>query len=170
MRKLLKIISQLETELSGWLLTVITFLLVFNFAARYFGFFVPGLVELTTFVFIAAIYLGMAQCEIDDDHIKMTVIYQRVPKIVQRVFYFFNYVLAAIVAGIMTYGAYNSAISSYVTDETVAGVMTYPTFPVRTIIFFGLAMYFLQVIVHLFDFFKDKNKAIEKGVSGGIEI
>lgn len=170
MKKILYIISQLEAELSGWLLIVITFLLVVNFAARYFGLFVPGLVELTTFVFLAAVYLGLAQGEIDDDHIKMTAIYQRVPKTVQRVLYFFNYVLAAIIAGVMSYGAYRSAISSYVTNETVAGVMTYPTFPIRTIILFGLVMYFLQVIVHLFEFFKNKNKAIEKGVSGGVEI
>jgi len=116
LRKLLYIISQLEAELSGWLLTLITFLLVINFAARYIGLFVPGLVELTTFVFIATVYLGLAQGEVDDDHIKVSFIYQRVPKTVQRVLYFFNYLLAAIVGCIMAYGAYKSAISSYVTE------------------------------------------------------
>ena len=100
MRKILKIISQLEAELSGWLILIITSLLVFNFIARYFGLFVPGLVELTTFAFIAAIFLGIAQGEIENDHIKMAVIYQRVPNTVQRVFHFFNYVLTTIVAGI----------------------------------------------------------------------
>lgn len=170
MKKLLYFISRLEAELSGWLLSVITVLLVFNVAVRYFGFFVPGLVELTTFVFLAVIYLGMAQGEIEDDHIKMSVIYQRVPKKLQCVLYFFNYVLTAIIAGVMTYGAYNSAISSYVTDETVAGVAPFPTFPVRTIIFFGLAMYFFQVIVHLYNFLKNKDKTIEKGVSSSVDI
>lgn len=170
MKKLLYIISQLEAELSGWLLTVITFLLVINFAARYIGLFVPGLVELTTFVFIATVYLGLAQGEVDDDHIKVSFIYQRVPKTVQRVLYFFNYLLAAIVGGVMAYGAYKSAISSYITDETVAGVMTYPTFPIRTIIFIGIAVYFLQIIVRLFNFFKNKNNPPEKEISDGVKI
>ena len=156
MRKLLYFISRLEAELSGWLLSVITFLLVFNVVARYFGFFVPGLVELTTFVFLAAIYLGMAQGEIEDDHIKMSVIYQRVPKKIQRILFLFNYGLAAIIAAVMTYGAYKSALSSYVTDETVAGVAPFPTFPIRTIIFFGLSMYLFQVIVRLYNFLKNK--------------
>lgn len=155
MNKILTVINQFFAEISGWFLSVITFLLVLNLLTRTFGIAVQGLLELTTFVFLAVIYLGLAHCEEHDEHIKVNVILQRVPNKLRIVFNVFNYFLATIVGAFLTYAALLAAINAYVSKEAVPGTAPLPTFPVRAIIFFGLGFFTLQALLHLFRYLRD---------------
>lgn len=154
MNKILTVINQFFAEISGWFLSVITFLLVLNLLTRTFGIAVQGLLELTTFVFLAVIYLGLAHCEEHDEHIKVNVILQRVPESLRVIFNVFNYILATVVGAILTYAAVLSAINAYVSKEAVPGTAPLPTFPVRFVIFLGLGFFTLQALLHLFKYIK----------------
>ena len=125
-----------------------------NLITRFFGIGVDGLLELTTFVFIAVIYLGLAHCEEENEHIKVNVIISRVPKPIRNILHIFNYVLAIIIGGILTYAAADAALKAYISKDSVPGTAPLPTFPVKFIIFFGLAFFCFQAIMHLYSFIR----------------
>lgn len=149
MKKLVCMISRLSAEISGLLLTIIAFLIVINLISRWVGMFIPLLIELTTFTFISVIYLGLANCEEEGDHIKMTAVLRKLPKRWKHIFDIFTYLLTVIMAGILTYAAAKSALVAYRTQEAIAATLHVPTTPVKVVIFFGLALFFLQTILTL---------------------
>jgi TRAP-type C4-dicarboxylate transport system permease small subunit len=136
---------------SGWLLTIITFLLVLNLVTRFFGVDVEGLLEMTTFVFLAVIYLGLAYSEENDEHIKVNYFLSRAPKNLKFILNIFNYLLAAGIGGILTYAAAETTLDAYVSKESVPGTTPLPTYPVKIIIFIGITFFFLQTTVHLYN-------------------
>jgi len=146
--------NQFFAELSGWLLTIITLLLVLNFIIRFFGKDVDALLQLTTFVFLAVVYLGMAHGEENDDHIKVTFLLSKVSPRVANAMNVFNYVLATAMGALLTYAAGDSAYEAYVSTETVPGTTPLPTFPVKVIIFLGLLLFTLQAAVFLVKYVK----------------
>lgn len=150
MKNILSKVNGFFAEISGWFLSVIAFLLVLNLATRFFGVPIQGLLELSTFVFLAVIYLGLGHCEEVDDHIKVNAILKRVPPKVRDALYVFNYVLAIVIGGIVAYSAYRSARGSFLSRESVPGTAPLPTFPVRFIIFIGTLAFLLQVIAHIY--------------------
>jgi TRAP-type C4-dicarboxylate transport system permease small subunit len=154
LKKLLTKVNQLFAEMSGWLLSIITLLLLLNLITRFFGIGVQGLLELTTFVFVAAIFLGLAHSEETDEHIKVEFIISRVPKKLHDVFYIFNYVIAVLISGILTYAAGNSALEAFVSKESVPGTTPLPTFPAKFTIFVGLMFFCLQAIINLYSFMR----------------
>lgn len=149
MKYILSKINGFFAEISGWSLSVIAFLLILNLATRFFGVPIQGLLELSTFVFLGMIFLGLGHCEEEDDHIKVNAILKRVPPKVRDVLYIFNYILAIVVGGIVTLAAYRSAVRSYVSRESIPGTAPFVTFPVRFVIFVGLAFFVLQVVSHI---------------------
>lgn len=150
MKKLLSIANGLFSGISGWLLCVITFLLVLNLITRYFGVAVQGLLELSTAMFISVVYLGISHCEEANDHIKVDFILQRVPQKLRDGLNIFNYLLAIIVGSLIAYAAFTSAGDAFFSNETVPGTAPLPVAPVRFIIFIGVVMFVLQVVLHLY--------------------
>ena len=158
MKKILSKINQSFAEVSGWLLTIITFLLVLNLVTRFFSIEVEGLLEMTTFVFLSVIYLGLAFSEENDDHIKVNYFISRAPKKLRFILNIFNYLLAVILGGILTYAAAETALDAFLSKESVPGTTPLPTFPVKIIIFIGLAFFFLQTVMHLYSIIRKEKR------------
>jgi TRAP-type C4-dicarboxylate transport system permease small subunit len=158
MKKIMTKINGFSAELSGWLLTVIMLLLVLNLVTRLFGVDVEALLQLTTFVFLAVIYLGLGHSEEHDDHIKVNVIIDNVPKKIRKILNVFNYILAVVVGVILTYAAGDAANEAFISKESIPGINPLPTFPVKVVIFFGLLFFSLQVMIRLFSILKGENK------------
>lgn len=150
MKNLLSKINGFFAEISGWFLSVITILLILNLITRFFGVPIQGLLELSTAVFIAVIYLGLGHCEEIDDHIKVNAVLKRVPQKVRDALYIFNYTLAIVVGGMITYAAFRSTRASFLSREAVPGTAPLPVGPVRLIIFIGVLAFVLQAMVHLY--------------------
>jgi TRAP-type C4-dicarboxylate transport system permease small subunit len=156
LRRFVTMISQFFAEMSGWFLTIITFLLILNLLTRFFGIGIDGLLELTTFVFLAVVYLGLAHCEENDEHIKVNVILSKVPEPLRKILHIFNYVLAIGIGGILTYAAFDAAVKAYISKDSLPGTTPLPTFPAKLIIFLGLAFFFLQAILRLYNSARNK--------------
>lgn len=154
MKKILSIVNGFFSEISGWLLCVITFLLVLNLITRSFGVAVQGLLELSTAIFIAVIYLGIGHCEEVNGHIKVDFVLQRVPQKLRDALNIFNYLLAIIIGSLIAYAAFISAEASFLSNETVPGTAPLPVAPVRFIIFIGVVAFVLQVVLHLYTVLK----------------
>lgn len=151
-KKIISTINRFFAELSGWMLSLIVLLLLINFITRFFGVGVQGLLELTTFVFVAGIYMGLAHCEETDEHIKVEFIIARVPLKGQKILNIVNYVIAVGIGAVLAYTAGVSALEAYTSGESVPGTSPLPVFPVKFVIFLGLTFFFFQAILHLRDF------------------
>ncbi len=158
MSRILSKINRFFAEISGWLLTIITFLLVLNLVTRFFEVDVEGLLEMTTFTFLAVIYLGLAYSEEHDEHIKVNYFLSRAPKKLRFAMNVFNYLLAVVIGGILTYAAAETAIDAFVSRESVPGTTPLPTFPVKVIIFIGLTFFFLQALRHLYKTMRNEKR------------
>ncbi len=159
MKRVLSLLNRFLAELSGWLLTIITFFLVLNFVLRLFEVSIDWLLELTTFVFVAVIYLGLAHGEERDEHIKVNFIMDRMPTGLQRILMGFNYLVTLGMGAILVYAAYLSAWEAYVGHETLPGTYPLPTLPVKSIIVFGLLLFTLVIGVKTYEFFKGKDRS-----------
>jgi TRAP-type C4-dicarboxylate transport system permease small subunit len=158
LKHLLARINALFAEFSTWALSVIMILLIVNLVTRFFGIPIPGLLELSTFVFVAVIYLGLAHAEENDEHIKVNAIIRRLPPGIAKALRIFNYVVAISIGGIITFAAGRIAIDAYVSGESVPGTSPLPTYPVKVTIFIGVLFFVLQCIVILVAVFKNGKK------------
>ena len=156
MKRILSLLNRFLAEMSGWFLTIITFFLVLNFMLRLFEVSIDWLLELTTFVFVAVIYLGLAHGEERDEHIKVNFILERVPAGLRSFLTGFNYLVTLSMGGILVYAAFLSAWEAYEGHETLPGTYPLPTLPVKSIICFGLLLFTLVIGVKTIEFFKGK--------------
>lgn len=145
----MSVVNGLFSQVSGWLLSAITFLLVLNLVSRGFGVSIQGLLELSTAIFISVIYLGISHCEETNDHINVNFILQRVPQKVRDALNIFNYLLAIIVGSMIAYAAFASASKSLISNETVPGTAPLPVAPAKFVIAIGVVAFVLQVVLHL---------------------
>lgn len=149
MKYILSKINGFFAEISGWSLSLIALLLILNLVTRFFGVPIQGLLELSTFVFLGMIYLGLGHCEEVDEHIKVNAVLKRVPPKVRDALYVFNYLLAIAVGGIVVLASYRSARGAFMSRESVPGTAPFLTYPVRFAIFIGLLFFLLQVFSHI---------------------
>ena len=156
MSRLLSKINQFFAELSSWFLSIIMILLTINYITRFFGVPIQGLLELSTFVFLAIIYLGLAHAEEYDEHIKVNAIIKRMPPKIAKALNTFNYLLAVFVGTVITKAALDTAIAAYESGESVPGTAPLLTYPVKFAIFIGMLFFVLQAIVTLVAVLKNR--------------
>ena len=156
MKRILSLLNKFLAELSGWLLTIIAIFLITHFALRLFEVSIDWLLELTTFVFVSVVYLGLAHGEERDEHVRVNFFVDRVPFTVQKVFRGFSWLLTLAMSLILVYAAFLSAQEAYLSNETIPGTYPLPTFPVKSIIFFGLLLFCLGIGVKTYEFFTRK--------------
>jgi len=154
LKRLLLNVSHFFAEISGWFLSIIMFLLVLNLVTRFAGMPIQGLLEMSTFVFLALIYLGLAHCEENDEHIKVRAVIKRVPMKFARGMNIFNYLLAIVIGSIITYAAGDTALDAFRSGESVPGTAPLPTYPVKIAIFIGTLAFVAFAILHLIKLFK----------------
>ena len=156
MKRLLINVSHFFAEISGWSLSIIMLLLVLNLVTRFAGMPIQGLLEISTFVFLALIYLGLSHCEENDEHIKVRAVIKRVPIKVANGLNIFNYILAIVIGSIITYAAGDAALDAFRTGESVPGTAPLPTYPVKVAIFIGTLAFVAFAVLHLINLFKKK--------------
>lgn len=144
MIKLLDSMTLRCAELCGWLLVVLMLFLLADIIFRTAGYPLIGVAELSMFVMLTTVYLGMANCEMNDGHVKVEFFVERLSSSRRRCFSLFTGLLSIITLAICTYAMTVNAIDSYVDDEAMAGLVPYPVWPVKGIMAFGIALYFLQ--------------------------
>ena len=131
-------------EICGWLLVVLMAFLLADIIFRTVGYPLIGVAELSMFVMLTTVYLGMANCEMHDGHVKVEFLTDKFSPRVKHIFALFTGLLSVITLAICTYAMTVNAIDSYVDDEAMAGLVPYQVWPVKGIMAFGIALYFLQ--------------------------
>ncbi len=103
------------------------------------------LADLSVFIMIIAVYLGLALCEENGQHVCIEIIPTLFKGGLQRFFVFLSFLLQEITVLIMMYAMYRNTLRSYRTEEAVAGLIPLEIWPIKVFVCIGLFFYLLQL-------------------------
>lgn len=175
MRTILSRINSTFSMVCGWLMFVLMVLLVLDFGGRgvpstlrSFGESVgsSSLVELaaadwlqpiswlgdlSVFIMIIGVYLGLALCEQRGQHVRIEILDSLLHGKSKRFCDFLVALLQAITVCLMIWAMYRNTLRSIRTDEAVPGLVQLAVWPVKIIVCVGIVLYLAQVLVSLYD-------------------
>lgn len=149
LKRSLDILSKFNVFLSyvgGWLLFGMMLLLVIDVIWR--NFFTPlhALIELSVFAMMIIIYLGLAACEENDEHVRLEFFIMMLPKGLRLANGYFVGVLNVIATAILFYAVYRSGVTAYIRGEATPGNVTFPLWPVKILMIAGMAFFVIEAI------------------------
>lgn len=154
-KPIIKQIIDVLAQLGGWLLSILMFLLLIDFISRDMYRPVPGVGEVSVFVLIAVVYLGIPYCEQIKGHVRVDLIISRLKPRLRGVINLFDYFLLLLIIGIVLYAVGQSALYSYHTKEAVTGLIPLPVYPVKFVIVIGLMFYWIQLLLNTIEEFRE---------------
>lgn len=159
----------------GWLMFVLMVLLVLDFGGRgvpsmlrSLGEFTGSgsLVELSTaswlqpvswlgdlsvFIMIIGVYLGLALCEQREQHVRIEILDSLLKGRSKRVCDFIVSLLQMATVCFMIWAMYRNTLRSIRTDEAVPGLVQLAVWPVKIIVCAGIILYLAQVALSVYD-------------------
>lgn len=146
MRTLFHRINQALSGFCGTLMFIMMVLLVVDIVSRTFGRPIYGLAELSVFVMMITIYLGMARCEENREHVRLELLLETLPTRVRRPFESGVFVIEFLTILIFFYAVVQDFIKAYQTDESVlGGTMEFYLWPVKAFAVIGLVFYLVEL-------------------------
>jgi TRAP-type C4-dicarboxylate transport system permease small subunit len=141
--------NALMAEFSGWLITFIMVLLVFDASSRVFGKAIPGVVEVGVFALVASVYLGLSKCEEDESHLRVEYFFSFLKGRGRKASEIVDYLVAIPIIAFALYASFRSAQFSLKTNEALSGTIALPIAPAKFTIVVGLALYLAQLLLNL---------------------
>ena len=116
-----------------------------------------GTVELTEFMMVIVVFLSLAQCEVDDGHIKVALVMDKFGPKVQLFADIFTQTLCVVLFAMMSISIYHHAVNMKSSGEVTMD-LGLPMYPFVYIAFFGCIIMtlvlFLKTILIIFKAFK----------------
>lgn len=140
--------NEVLSAFCGWLMLVMMVLLVVDVCSRNVGKPIQGMAELSVFVMMIVIYLGMARCEEHKEHVNLEIVKNAFSPRIERVIELLAYILALISIGIFFYALLQDTIASYVSREALAGVVELRLWPVKVVMVVGIAFFWTQTLIN----------------------
>jgi len=160
MGELLKKMNMTASVVCGYFLAILMFMLMLDICTRTFGYPLIGVGELSMFVMLTTVYLGMGDCERTRSHVNVDVVATWVPPKVAKAMKIFCGILCVGTLAICSYSIILSTIDSYVGDEALSGLVNYSIWPVKCFMSIGIVLYFLQAAYNLYEDFRAPAKKI----------
>jgi TRAP-type C4-dicarboxylate transport system permease small subunit len=104
--------------------------------------------ELSVFVMMVVIYLGMARCEEHREHVNLEIVKNFLPPSLRHMTEVFAYLLALLTVGLLLYSFAGNAWASYVKRESLEGTVELRIWPVKFIIVVGLVFFWVQILLN----------------------
>ncbi len=156
MGELLKKMNQFAAVLCGYLLALLMVMLLLDIIFRTAGHPIIGVGELSMFVMLTTVYLGMGDCERTGDHVKVDFLTERMSPRIKKFFGIFTGLLCAFMLILCTYAMVINTLDSYEGDEAIAGLIAFPVWPVKFIMTVGITLYTLQNLYNFYLTIKEK--------------
>lgn len=110
MRRFIHTVNQILAGFCGWLMLAMMLLLVLDVVTRLVGRPMQGMAELSVFVMMVVIYLGLARCEERKEHVGLELLRNFLPAKRRRVLDWVNALLAVVTVGILAYAIIDNAV------------------------------------------------------------
>jgi TRAP-type C4-dicarboxylate transport system permease small subunit len=151
-------INQILSGFTGWLMLAMMILLVIDIITRSYFKPIQGMAVGSVFVMMVVIYLGLARCEENKEHVNLEIVTNALPLPIRRFMGLFSHLLALGTVGLLFYSVLVNAISAYRSNESIEGTVELPTWPVKFIMVVGLVFFFFQTLVNTIDAAKKLKK------------
>ena len=151
-------INQILSGFTGWLMLAMMILLVIDIITRAYFKPIQGMAVMSVFVMMVVIYLGLARCEENKEHVNLEIVTNALPPPVRRFMVLLSYVLALGTVGLLFYSVLVNAIAAYQSNESLEGTVELPFWPVKFIMVVGLVFFFFQTLVNTIDAAKKLKK------------
>jgi len=155
MKNFLTKVNRLMATLGGMLMSIVVVLFLTNIISREINKPIQGLLQLAVFATIIVVYMGLAYCEDKDEHIKIEVIVSRLSLNAQKILKnVIVKVVEIVILSICIYAAALDAYSAFITKASLTGTVPIILWPVKSMIFVGLFLFWLQILLNLIRFIK----------------
>jgi len=155
MKNFLTKVNRLMATLSGMLMSIVVVLFLTNIISREINKPIQGLLQLAVFATIIVVYMGLAYCEDKDEHIKIEVIVSRLSLNAQNILKnVIAKVVEIVILSICIYAAALDAYSAFITKASITGTVPMILWPVKSMIFVGLFLFWFQILLNLIRFIK----------------
>jgi TRAP-type C4-dicarboxylate transport system permease small subunit len=144
-------INQILSGFCGWLMLAMMILLVVDIIGRTAGKPLQGMAELSVFVMMIVIYLGLARCEEHREHVGLEIIVNALPHAVKRKMVFLSHLLAVVTVGLLLYAVFENALASFNNNEAIEGTVELRIWPVKFFMVVGLVFFLVQTVRHMLD-------------------
>ena len=143
-------INRFLAESCGYLLMLVMFLTASDVLLRNLGFAVFGIVEISMFIVIAAVYFGLGHCEEENGHVRLDMAMQLLPPVHRQAGRLLAACATFAVMGLAVYACARSAVNAFASNEAVMANQTpLYSWPARTAIAVGLFFYCCQLVLSI---------------------
>jgi TRAP-type C4-dicarboxylate transport system permease small subunit len=149
MRTALHRINQWLSGFCGWLMLAMMLLLIVDIIGRTISRPIQGMAELSVFVMMVVIYLGLARCEEHMEHVNLEVAKNLLPPRPRRATELLAAGLALVTSAILLYAVAVNAWASFASHESLEGTVELYIWPVKLVMVVGLVFYVLQTFVNI---------------------
>jgi TRAP-type C4-dicarboxylate transport system permease small subunit len=143
--------NRLLAGFAGWLMLAMMMLLIIDIVFRSADMPLHGLAELSVFVMMIVIYLGLSRCEEYSEHVGLEFATNKLSNKARRVVAAAVQFLAVATVGLMFYAITTDAWSAFETNSSIEGLIDLPIWPTKFIMVVGMVFFLLQTIVNLVD-------------------
>lgn len=124
---------------------------VADVVGTYLGHPVPGAYELTESTMVLVVFGGLTYAQIKRKHIRVELLYLRMPARVQSTMDVIADLAALVFFGLLVWQGWHEALYSYSIDEATNGLIRFPLYPARFCLVFGSALFLVQMVLDLIE-------------------
>ena len=122
----------------------------------------PAIFQLTEFMMVGVVYLGIAYVQSLKEHIKIEMATSWLPQKSQDILDIFGYAVGLVLFVMMTWQSGRLAWEAWVTQDYTMGIIHFPLWPAKSIIPLGCGLLCIRLLL---DIFLDIQKLRRPGVS-----
>ena len=150
MQRTVSRINNFLSAVTGWLMMVMVGVLVADIIWRTAARPLFGMAEMSVFVMMIVIYLGLSRCEEHGDHVRLEFLTDAAKGRLRRAMILFARLLAFATVALFFYAVVTDALFAFRTNESIAGVVNLPIWPTKFVMVVGAALFLVQTFLNLF--------------------
>jgi TRAP-type C4-dicarboxylate transport system permease small subunit len=146
----LKQVERYFCYLAAGLVFVMIFPTTVDVVLRYvFNAPLPEMFQLTEFMMVGVVYLGIAYVQQLKDHIKIEIATQWIPRKGQDALDLFGCAVGLFIFGLITWQTGRQAWEAWDTQDYTMGIVQFPLWPAKSILPVGIGLFCLRLFVDL---------------------
>lgn len=114
-----------------------------------FGWPVPAAFEFMATMMVVVVFFALSLAQARKAHLRVEVIYNLMPAMVQYVLDILQYAVTAAFFGLIAYFGWKAAALGFSQGEYASGIVNFPIWPARFALAFGASMMTLQCLIDL---------------------
>ena len=149
-------LKEFFSEVGGWIVVFITFLIAADVAGRYFfGLPLPSVYEFSEeILMVTCIFFALPSAP----QIEITLVTSRYPPKVKRYLDLVKHALVTVFLSLVSWQAIKILIKSWVDNDTASAILPFPTYPGRATLALGCILFTIVELISIVEIAKNKRE------------